>query len=78
VPVARQNWTTSSARTKARNKRNRNKYKKKKREERLQKEREQKDASSQRDESVESDEWDARHQANGPDVQDNFTPTLEY
>jgi hypothetical protein len=78
VPAAKQKWATSSARTKARNKRNRNRYKNKKREERLQMEREQKGVPLPREESEESDEWDARHQARGPDVQQDDTPALDY
>ena len=66
-------WATSSARTKARNKRNRNKYKAKKRDARLKKEQAWKDKDDE-----ESDEWDPWHQAKGPDVQQDDTVDLDY
>jgi hypothetical protein len=68
-----QQWATSSARTKARNKRNRNKYKAKKRDARLKKEQVWKDKDAE-----ESDEWDPWHQAKGPDVQQDDTVDLDY
>ncbi|OAL55954.1 hypothetical protein IQ07DRAFT_595592 [Pyrenochaeta sp. DS3sAY3a] len=67
-------WTTSSARTKAKNRRHREKYKAKKR---LQ----QKELTTKtpRDEGEdESDEWDPWHQANGPDVQKEDSFDLDY
>jgi hypothetical protein len=75
---AMQQWTTSSARTKAKNKRNRDKYKAKKKEARLRKERAQKEGRPERDEDEESDEWDPWHQANGPDVQKDDALDLDY
>ncbi|KAF3001931.1 hypothetical protein E8E13_006823 [Curvularia kusanoi] len=70
-----QQWTTSSPRTKARNKRNRDKYKLKKRDERLQREQVRK---SNMEKDDESDEWDPWHQANGPDVHKDVTVDLDY
>ena len=70
-----QQWTTSSPRTKARNKRNRDKYKAKKRDERFKREQNRK---HNRDEGDESDEWDPWHQAKGPDVQKDDTVDLDY
>lgn len=70
-----QQWTTSSPRTKARNKRNRDKYKAKKRDERFKREQNRK---HNRDEDGESDEWDPWHQAKGPDVQKDDTVDLDY
>lgn len=70
-----QQWTTSSPRTKAKNKRNRDKYKAKKRDERLKREHARK---KDRDEAEESDEWDPWHQAKGPDVQKDDTVDLDY
>lgn len=70
-----QQWTTSSPRTKARNKRNRDKYKAKKRDERFKREHTRK---HNRDEDDESDEWDPWHQAKGPDVQKDDTVDLDY
>lgn len=70
-----QQWTTSSPRTKAKNKRNRDKYKAKKRDERLKRDHARK---SNRDEEDESDEWDPWHQAKGPDVQKDDTVDLDY
>jgi hypothetical protein len=68
-----QQWATSSARTKARNKRNRDRYKVKKRDARLKREQAWKDK-----EAEESDEWDPWHQAKGPDVQQDDTVDLDY
>jgi hypothetical protein len=70
-----QQWTTSSARTKAKNKRNRDKYKAKKRGERFKREQVRR---NDRDEDEESDEWDPWHQAKGPDVQKDDTVDLDY
>lgn len=70
-----QQWTTSSTRTKARNKRNRDKYKAKKRDERHKREQNRK---HNRNEDDESDEWDPWHQAKGPDVQKDDTVDLDY
>ncbi|KAJ4382996.1 hypothetical protein N0V86_002223 [Didymella sp. IMI 355093] len=70
-----QQWTTSSPRTKARNKRNRDKYKAKKRDERFKREQNRK---HNREEDDESDEWDPWHQAKGPDVQKDDTVDLDY
>jgi hypothetical protein len=70
-----QQWTTSSPRTKAKNKRNRDKYKAKKRDERLKREHAR---NKDRDEAEESDEWDPWHQAKGPDVQKDDTVDLDY
>jgi hypothetical protein len=70
-------WATSSARTKAKNKRNRDKYRNKKKTERLRNERAQKEGHPVQDEE-ESDEWDPWHQANGPDVQKDDTLELDY
>lgn len=70
-----QQWTTSSPRTKARNKRNRDKYKAKKRDERFKRELNRK---HNRDDDDESDEWDPWHQAKGPDVQKDDTVDLDY
>lgn len=64
-----QQWATSSARTKARNKKHRDKYKRKKQEAR--RKREEGDADA-------SDEWDAWHQAKGPDNQKDVRVELEY
>jgi hypothetical protein len=68
-----QQWATSSARTKARNKRNRDRYKVKKRDARLKREQARKDKDAE-----ESDEWDPWHQAKGPDVQQDDTVDLDY
>jgi hypothetical protein len=68
-----QQWATSSARTKARNKRNRDRYKVKKRDARLKREQAWKDKDAE-----ESDEWDPWHQAKGPDVQQDDTVDLDY
>lgn len=70
-----QQWTMSSPRTKAKNKRNRDKYKAKKRDERFKREQARK---KDRDEDEESDEWDPWHQAKGPDVQKDDTVDLDY
>jgi hypothetical protein len=70
-----QQWTTSSPRTKAKNKRNRDKYKAKKRDERFKREQARK---NEHDEDEESDEWDPWHQAKGPDVQKDETVDLDY
>ncbi|KAH6638236.1 hypothetical protein C7974DRAFT_156884 [Boeremia exigua] len=70
-----QQWTTSSPRTKARNKRNRDKYKAKKRDGRPNREQARK---NHRDQDDESDEWDPWHQAKGPDVQKDDTVDLDY
>ncbi|XPS70383.1 hypothetical protein M3J09_002604 [Ascochyta lentis] len=70
-----QQWTTSSPRTKAKNKRNRDKYKAKKRDERHKREQARK---KNHDEDEESDEWDPWHQAKGPDVQKDDTVDLDY
>ncbi|KZM18540.1 uncharacterized protein EKO05_0002346 [Ascochyta rabiei] len=70
-----QQWTVSSPRTKAKNKRNRDKYKAKKRDERHKREQARK---KNHDEDEESDEWDAWHQAKGPDVQKDDTVDLDY
>ena len=70
-----QQWTTSSPRTKAKNKRNRDKYKAKKRDERFKREQARKHG---RDDDEESDEWDPWHQAKGPDVQKDDTVDLDY
>lgn len=68
-------WTTSSPRTKAKNKRNRDKYKAKKRDERFKREQVRKNG---RESDEESDEWDPWHQAKGPDVQKDDTVDLDY
>ena len=76
-----QQWTTSSPRTKAKNKRNRDKYKAKKRDERLKREQARKnnhDNEEEEEEEEESDEWDPWHQAKGPDVQKDDTVDLDY
>lgn len=73
-----QQWATTSARTKAKNKRNRNKYKAKKRDERLKRERAQREGRVEDEEDEESDEWDPWHQANGPDVQQDKPLDLDY
>jgi hypothetical protein len=70
-----QQWTASSPRTKARNKRNRDKYKAKKRDERFKREQNRKNSLDKDDES---DEWDPWHQAKGPDVQKDDTVDLDY
>lgn len=70
-----QQWTTSSTRTKAKNKRNRDKYKAKKRDERLKREQARKKGQEDDDES---DEWDPWHQAKGPDVQKDDNVDLDY
>ncbi|KAJ4346272.1 hypothetical protein N0V95_005537 [Ascochyta clinopodiicola] len=70
-----QQWTASSPRTKAKNKRNRDKYKAKKRDERHKREQTRK---KNHDDDEESDEWDAWHQAKGPDVQKDDTVDLDY
>lgn len=70
-----QQWTASSSRTKARNKRNRDKYKAKKRDERSRREQTRK---HNRGDDEESDEWDPWHQAKGPDVQKDDTVDLDY
>jgi hypothetical protein len=73
-----QQWTTSSARTKAKNKKNRDNYRAKKKETRLRKERAQKEGRPERAQDEESDEWDPWHQATGPDVQKEETFELDY
>jgi hypothetical protein len=78
VQPAKQQWATSSARTKARNKRNRDKYKVKKRNERLRQEQVPKKGRPSQEEDEESDEWDPWHQANGPDVQKDEAIELDY
>jgi hypothetical protein len=70
-------WATSSARTKAKNKRNRDKYKLKKRRMRLDNEQQRK-GPGVKQEDEDSDEWDAWHQANGPDVQKEEPLELDY
>jgi hypothetical protein len=75
---AKQQWTTSSARTKAKNKKNRNKYRLKQRTEKLRQEQALKEGHPPKDEDEESDEWDPWHQANGPDVQKDDTIELDY
>lgn len=77
-PPPKHKWATSSARTKAKNKRNREKYKIKKRRMRLGQGPEQRNESSAKDESEESDEWDAWHQANGPDTYKEEPLELDY
>ncbi|KAH7399516.1 hypothetical protein BKA66DRAFT_437062 [Pyrenochaeta sp. MPI-SDFR-AT-0127] len=72
-----QQWATSSARTKAKNKRNRDKYKAKKKGLRIQKDIAKRNARHGEDDD-ESDEWDPWHQANGPDVQRDNTLDLDY
>lgn len=71
-----QQWTTSSARTKAKNKKNRNKYQAKKKAERLRREREERQGHP--DHEGDSDEWDPWHQANGPDAQKADNLDLDY
>lgn len=73
-----QQWATSSARTKAKNKKNRDKYKAKKRDIRIQKDLAKKNARYGGDDEDESDEWDPWHQANGPDVQKDDRLDLDY
>lgn len=74
-----QQWATSSARTKAKNKKNRNKYKVKKREIRMQKEQSKENGQiNEHDDGSESDEWDPWHQARGPDVQTAPSLDLDY
>lgn len=64
-------WATSSARTKARNKKHNKNYRRKKKEARKQQE-------ARRHSDDESDEWDPWHQATGPDVQKDDTVDLDY
>lgn len=71
-------WTTSSARTKAKNKRNKLKYQAKKKARRQAEELRQKEQGQEVDDDEESDEWDPWHQANGPDVQKDEGVELEY
>ncbi|CAO2656943.1 Nn.00g057460.m01.CDS01 [Neocucurbitaria sp. VM-36] len=66
-----QQWATSSARTKARNKKHNKNYRRKKKEDRKKRE-------AREDGDDESDEWDPWHQANGPDVQKDDTVDLDY
>jgi hypothetical protein len=73
-----QQWATSSARTKARNKKHRDRYKMKKKSMRDQREQAQKSGRPVRDEDEESDEWDPWHQANGPDAQKQDALDLDY
>lgn len=74
----KQQWATSSARTKARNKRHRDNYRMKKKEMRERKGRAQTDDHRVRDDDEESDEWDPWHQANGPDAQKDDALDLDY
>lgn len=67
-----QQWATSSARTKARNKKHRDKYRLKKKAERRRRE-----AGDSEDDN-DSDEWDPWHQANGPDVLKDDAIDLDY
>ncbi|KAH7408275.1 hypothetical protein DE146DRAFT_629205 [Phaeosphaeria sp. MPI-PUGE-AT-0046c] len=76
--LPKQQWATSSERTKARNRRNRDRYKIKKREIRERTERAQNDGPRLRDEDEESDEWDPWHQSNGPDAQKDDALDLDY
>ncbi|KAJ4372399.1 hypothetical protein N0V83_004173 [Neocucurbitaria cava] len=71
VEKPKQQWATSSARTKARNKKHNKNYRRKKKEERKKKE-------AKEAEDDESDEWDPWHQANGPDVQKEAPVDLDY
>lgn len=73
-----QQWATSSARTKARNKKHRDRYKLKKKSMREQREQAKKSSRPARDEDEESDEWDPWHQANGPDAQKEDALELDY
>ena len=66
-----QQWATSSARTKARNKKHNKNYRRKKKEDRKRRE-------TRGDSDDESDEWDPWHQAIGPDVQKDDTVDLDY
>ncbi|KAH8732939.1 hypothetical protein GQ44DRAFT_696697 [Phaeosphaeriaceae sp. PMI808] len=72
TPKAQQ-WTTSSARTKARNKKHRNKYRAK-----LKHERTKRESRTVNDGDEESDEWDPWHQATGPDAQKDDAIDLDY
>lgn len=69
-----QQWATSSARTKKRNKQNRDNYRAKKKAEGQKR----KKASYGKGDEDESDEWDPWHQANGPDVQKEEALDLDY
>jgi hypothetical protein len=76
----KQQWATTSARTKAKTKRKREKYKPRRKE--LQKERglppRKKGRTGGNREDEESDEWDPWHQANGPDNQKEEALDLDY
>lgn len=67
-------WATSSARTKAKNRRHRDKYRAKKK--KLEKEQVMRHSRPEGDD--ESDEWDPWHQANGPDAQKEDPLDLDY
>ncbi|KAF1912420.1 hypothetical protein BDU57DRAFT_559656 [Ampelomyces quisqualis] len=73
-----QQWATSSARTKARNKKHRDRYRMKKKGAREHREQTQKEGRPVRAEDEESDEWDPWHQANGPDAQKDHSLELDY
>ena len=81
----KQQWATTSAASKAKAKRKRNKYAKRRKERRLERglPRRRGDRNGTYDDDSgdsdeESDEWDAWHQAHGPDVQKNETMDLDY
>jgi len=71
-------WATSSARTKARNRKHRDNYQLKKRRMRLGQGQEKKDGAGVKEEDEESDEWDPWHQANGPDTNKEEPLELDY
>lgn len=79
--VVKHQWTKSSPRTKAKNKKNRKKYQAKKREE-LKARNEARRNAARNDQGArdgdESDEWDPWHQATGPDTQKEDAIDLEY
>ncbi|RYO67295.1 hypothetical protein AA0113_g4834 [Alternaria arborescens] len=78
----KQQWATTSATTKAKNKRKRDRYAKRRKEIRLERglprRRSGRDGADSGDSDDGSDEWDAWHQANGPDVQKDDTLDLDY
>jgi hypothetical protein len=78
----KQQWATTSATTRAKNKRKRDRYAKRRKEIRLERglprRRSGRDGADSGDSDGGSDEWDAWHQANGPDVQKDDTLDLDY
>ena len=73
-----QQWATTSTRTKIRNKKHNHNYRRKKKEDRKRLEARTKTGDNDNDEEDESDEWDAWHQANGPDAQKDDALALDY